>query len=69
MMTISKVLFIGFAIHLLLVFSHRLLWNFFCEAMDVLVSFSNKAQWLLCYTIQVSQDKNSMIFSITKLMC
>lgn len=36
--------------------------------MDILVSFSNKAQWLLCYTIEVFQDKHIIMLSITKLM-
>lgn len=63
-----KLLFIGLAIHSLQVPSHCLLWNFVCETMDVLVSFSNKAQWLPCYTIQVSQGKYPIMFSVTKLM-
>lgn len=36
--------------------------------MDILVSFSNKAQWLLCYAIEVSQDKYRIMLYITKLM-
>lgn len=29
---------------------------------------SDKAQWLLCYTIEVFQDKHTTKLSLTKLM-